>query len=42
MAHALSQASDGDTLNLAAGTYNESGLVIDKALNFQGQGVIVQ
>ena len=30
------------TIDLAAGTYSEAGLVIDKALNFQGAGVVVQ
>ena len=34
--------TQGDTLDLAAGTYNEPGLVIDKALTIQGQGVVVQ
>ncbi len=42
IAHAVSQAVNGDTLDLAAGTYNEPGLVIDKYLHIQGAGVIVQ
>ena len=41
LAHAVNRANAGDTLDLAAGTYDES-LVIDKALNIQGAGVIVQ
>ena len=42
IAHAVNQANDGDTIDLAAGTYNEPGLVIDKELIIQGQGVVVQ
>ena len=42
IAHAVSQAVNGDTLDLAAGTYNEPGLVIDKFLHILGQGVLVQ
>lgn len=42
LAHAVSQANNGDTLDLAAGTYNETGLLIEKALLLQGQGVVVQ
>jgi len=42
MAHAVNRANAGDTLDLATGTYTEPGLVIDKALNIQGAGVIVQ
>ena len=42
IAHAVSHANDGDTLNLAGGTYNEPGLTIEKELNIEGQGVIVQ
>ena len=42
IAHAVSQASDGDTLDLAEGIYLEPGLVIDKELNIQGAGVEVR
>ena len=43
LAHAVSQANAGDTIDMAAGTYTLSmSLLIDKALNIQGQGVIVQ
>ena len=42
IAHAVSQANAGDTIDLADGTYNEPGLVIEKALIIQGQGVVVQ
>jgi hypothetical protein len=42
IAHAVGQANPGDTLDLAAGTYHEPGLVIDKTLNVQGQGVLVE
>ena len=42
IAHAVSEANPGDTLDLADGTYNESSLVITKAVNIQGQGVVVQ
>ena len=42
IAYAVAQANPGDTLDIAAGTYNEPGLVIDKKLNIQGQGVLVQ
>ncbi len=40
--HAVDQANAGDTLDLGTGSYTEPGLVIDKALNIQGAGVIVQ
>ena len=40
--HAASEAVAGDTLDVAAGTYNEPDLVIDKELTVRGQGVIVQ
>ena len=42
IAHAVNRANAGDTLDLAAGIYTEPGLVIDKALNIQGAGVVVQ
>lgn len=42
IAHAVSQAINGDILVVASGTYIEPDLVIDKALNIQGQGVIVR
>ncbi len=42
IAHAVSEADAGDTLDIAAGTYNEPGLVIEKELNIVGAGVIVQ
>jgi hypothetical protein len=42
IAHAVAQANDGDTLDLAEGTYVEPGLVIDKNLLIQGQGVVVR
>ena len=41
LAHAVSQANAGDTIDLAAGSYNEPGLLIDKKVLIQGQGVIV-
>ena len=41
IAHAVSQASDGDTLDIAAGTYAAPG-VITKELNFVAAGVIVE
>ncbi len=41
IAHAVGQANDGDTLDLAAGTYNEPSLVIEKHLMIEGQGVVV-
>ena len=40
--HAVSQANNDDTLNLAAGVYNEPDLVIDKLLHVRGQGIIVR
>ena len=42
LTYAVGQANNGDIINLAAGTYNEPGLVIDKKLILQGQGVVVQ
>jgi len=41
LAHAVSQANDGDIIDLAAGTYDET-VVIVKKLILQGQGVVVQ
>lgn len=40
--YAIEQAKDGDTIDLAAGTYNEPGLIIAKVLSMRGQGVVVQ
>jgi len=42
LAHAGNQATDGDIIDLATGTYNEPGLVIEKNLFIRGQGVVVQ
>lgn len=42
LTHAVSQAKDGDIINLAAGTYHTPGILIDKELKIKGQGVIVQ
>jgi len=42
IAHAVGQANDGDILDVAAGTYTEPGLLIEKNLIIQGQGVVVQ
>jgi len=42
LARAVNQANDGDIIDLAAGTYNEPGLVIEKNLFIRGQGVVVQ
>ena len=39
--HAVSRANAGDTIELAAGTYNEPGLVINKKLLIRGEGVLV-
>ena len=41
LAHGIAQANPGDTLDVAPGAYAELGLVIDKALYFEGQGIIV-
>ena len=41
LTHAVAQANDGDTIDMAAGTYNEPGLLIEKKVLIQGQGVIV-
>lgn len=42
LTHAVAQANDGDTIDVAAGTYAEPGLWIDKKVFIQGAGVIVQ
>jgi len=42
LAHAVNQANDGDIINLAAGTYNALGVVIEENLFIRGQGVVVQ
>ena len=42
IAYAVSQANDSDIIDLAAGIYNEPGLVIDKNLIITGQGVLIQ
>ena len=36
----ISQAVDGGTVNVAAGTYNENQITIDKALTLQGAGAV--
>ena len=41
LAHAVAQANDGDTIDMAAGTYTEPGVLIEKKVLIQGQGVIV-
>jgi hypothetical protein len=40
--HAVGQAQAGNTIQVAAGTYAEPGLVIDKAVLFAGAGVVIQ
>ena len=42
LTHAVAQANDGDTIDMAAGTYNEPGLLIEKKVLIQGQGVIAR
>lgn len=42
LARAVDQATPGDTIDLASGTYNEPGLLITKNVHVQGQGVVVQ
>ena len=42
IAHAVSQANDGDTLDIAAGLYLEPGLVFGKELTIEGAGVVVR
>ncbi len=39
--HAVSMANNGDILEVASGTYNEPGLVIDKNLDIRWHGVVV-
>jgi hypothetical protein len=39
---AVSQAQAGDTIQVAAGTYAEPGLFIDKSVFFLGDGVVIQ
>ena len=41
IAHAVSQTNNGDTLEVASGTYNEPGLLIDKNLDIRWHGVVV-
>ena len=40
--YAVSQANPGETIDVAAGTYIEPGLVIDKEVDIVGAGVIIQ
>ena len=40
--HAVDEALDGDIINLEAGTYTEPGLLIEKILIIQGEGVVIQ
>ena len=40
--YAVGQASDGDTIDVAAGTYIEPGLTIEKELDVVGAGVIIR
>ena len=42
LAHAVDQADPGDIINLAAGTYNEAGLLVEKSLIIEGAGVVAQ
>lgn len=42
LGHAADQANDGDIINVMAGTYNEPGLLIEKELYVEAEGVIVQ
>lgn len=42
LAHAVSQANDGDTIDMATGTYIEPGLLIEKNLIIRGQGIVVR
>jgi hypothetical protein len=42
LTHAVNKTSPGDTIELATGTYSGLGLVIEKAVLIQGDGVIVE
>lgn len=42
VSHAVDEANYGDIIDMAAGTYIEPGLVVEKKLIVQGQGVVVQ
>jgi hypothetical protein len=42
LTYAVDQAKPGDIIDLAAGTYTEPGLVIEKNVLIQGAGVVVQ
>ncbi len=41
IAHAVSQANDGDILEVASGIYNEPGLLLNKNLDIRWHGVVV-
>ena len=38
--HAVDEADSGDIIDLAPGTYNGAGLLIEKAVTLQGEGVV--
>lgn len=40
--HAVNQANPGDVIELATGTYDGLGVLIEKALLLQGEGVVVE